>query len=1651
MDGRSASATLLVWFPKAPSLKLIVESGLSSNYELIDQSASNPITIKRLATEIIESHSNFHKSPWTNQKNSEESPQFFQYFRVRVMARFILASSVLHDKDVLGGRINQYVDVTEFTAHRLRLEYTHEQLMNTVSLNSDRNISNSMPELIHFKSPARLLTIGDVSSHRQLHQTSISMYGNKHLKPLRVWIIGQHAGSVKIHLAPIDRTLVNAFIPPGLAKQLKDPSSKISNLQLQQHNDNNQSEKFHYVATSNNDNLFKEPSITVRVTDKTSIWPVGISAHHSSGIDDARQILTSNLSSLQNSSINDNNNNNDENQFPPTPTERMPLLSGVYSLYVELKGKFNQPLKNMHRKMSILSNDDDYYVNETDRTSGGRMASSVGFLVIYEQLHGRDKIPLNLSIKNCRPDLFWIETSSSGLLESKLRSVRGTPSSSAFPTSESSHFTSRSSFFRQRTNRYSKLARRSIRMKPNLLRTGDHSVSMNQHVHKHLLANELGENITSVNLSNFWSGPMVWLLHPGIKYSGNHVILKILSVLPRPHENYNGDLLEVGLTTPSGNILVPHVRIRGEIMTPKDGIPVNEYLRSNNRYEFSAKGAQENRTSVDNTHDSMAFKDAPGFQMTHSTSSQAGTEIKSSKMPVKSNPRHLIYSSTSDGASSNTVPINSDDISVDDRSSILSDVGGGNNNQIENNESVKDRENKLSNPTAGSNRNGINGSKVRTSDSWTSTRPVLELSMYILLGLFAVVGLVFAVNCGVVIVRYRWEKMNMNQTSGNANTTYTGDSSTASGCEQAKNTKPVNYIVSTPLPYTDEISNNSKEVIGQNQIVSSISSSPKCKWIHRSKSDADNQEKLLGTNNIHDDNYNVNSNKKRKRTKRSATSVFTGRQKHKQQLNQLLPYDSELSNFTTTTLTATINNDSVTSNNINLPKTVSNLSRPNKCSLRYNEIKKNSTTAVLSVGEADMLLLQSPYRESVWQDTLRSDTNESDSRFVYLTSGNFAQQFGYTAAMQPNSFLFHQMSTPVNNTPKSECQTLGRQLKRHTTAYTQRNYQGQECSIRIISNPMSDGNKRQHCHPQHQQFTNPQLFLSDYSSETINPTHQTNNNALTKSVMVSDSWLDNSNPLMLTGSVSASLHRKQITPVYLHDECTRTLCSNSDLLNANGILSTTTSKSKIHFSGVANFPVMSPTTHRLQAPCSMPCALPVGLPNFYQEESSWISLSQHQHEINEDWTKADYPNQPFLITKDTHCNDSLEYKNQSTIDRPDRTTVDMLDVSSPVCPLNSPWQVRRPLEKSIKSSQFDCCSNNQPCELHSPLLDQVNFNDNHLHFNEVLELNETGSYSQNPPYPPIRTTSRGAIAYHTLGHVKRSNNNDTNNYQPRPLSLPQFVFIFNCHSFMLQKKCWHCMRLVYPLNRTDSSRECVKLLDENNYKEHKTKRGNYGNNSNASEMYQDCLFSSSYDILSKYVNKQQSPSEESLWWYHPVHQKRRRKRKHESKKNADDKSNHNQHHHHHHKLPISFQKQQHQQIDMYISSVSEQSSDLSIPMMNKIDSADVNVDDSMDFILNHNIKMNSKGNLCEHTAENDFNTNTEVNKSEVNIHDSEKLQTSPTTQSSQSHKHSATIHNTTDKRQYFNSQSDLSWDQELLCLSHDRLVAYFAEMKESNA
>ncbi|TPP58737.1 hypothetical protein FGIG_06633, partial [Fasciola gigantica] len=181
-----------------------------------------------------------------------------------LLHRFILAGSVLYDKDVLGGKVDQYVDVTDFTAHRIRLEKVdwlddHGGLVSARSANPD-----AAPV-------SRLILTGGLpqeSPDEEVGPIKNAPMNYTQRQSIRAWILGQRAGRVRVRLAPIDRAHLKSRMPPGLVKQLKDQKSDlIDSADLDSFGD---------------DSLWAgivkdEPTLEVIVRDEPGSWPVGIS------------------------------------------------------------------------------------------------------------------------------------------------------------------------------------------------------------------------------------------------------------------------------------------------------------------------------------------------------------------------------------------------------------------------------------------------------------------------------------------------------------------------------------------------------------------------------------------------------------------------------------------------------------------------------------------------------------------------------------------------------------------------------------------------------------------------------------------------------------------------------------------------------------------------------------------------------------------------------------------------------------------------------------------------------------------------------------------------------------------------------------------------------------------------------------------------------------------------------------------------------------------------------------------------------------------------------------------------------------------------------------------------------------------------------
>ncbi|KAM3186826.1 hypothetical protein ACTXT7_003549 [Hymenolepis weldensis] len=130
------------------------------------------------------------------------------------------------------------LDVTDLTAHCLRLEYVNE----TVSSLHPDDISNA---------PARLVLVGE---------SSVPDDSGRVQTATRVWVVGQRAGRVRVKLSPVaDSPLVKAALPTSLAKMRK-----------QQHQQNQ--------GKQNGWDAQQFQALWVTVTDNDAVWPVGITA-----------------------------------------------------------------------------------------------------------------------------------------------------------------------------------------------------------------------------------------------------------------------------------------------------------------------------------------------------------------------------------------------------------------------------------------------------------------------------------------------------------------------------------------------------------------------------------------------------------------------------------------------------------------------------------------------------------------------------------------------------------------------------------------------------------------------------------------------------------------------------------------------------------------------------------------------------------------------------------------------------------------------------------------------------------------------------------------------------------------------------------------------------------------------------------------------------------------------------------------------------------------------------------------------------------------------------------------------------------------------------------------------------------------------------
>nr|VZI26839.1 unnamed protein product [Spirometra erinaceieuropaei] len=187
----------------------------------------------------------------------------FQQTRLRAFARFTLSTADFSSENTLGGH---NLDVTDYTAHRLRLEYANEGVG---KLTTGRQLNQ--PEV-----PARLVLFSESSasqwppslapvpnSEQDSSLTPNRAEEEEHsgltgVGPSRVWLVGRRPGRVRVKLAPVaDSPLVRAALPQSLIKLRKQ----------------------HFRHHPDNQILWEpQQNLWVTVTDNDFVWPVSVTA-----------------------------------------------------------------------------------------------------------------------------------------------------------------------------------------------------------------------------------------------------------------------------------------------------------------------------------------------------------------------------------------------------------------------------------------------------------------------------------------------------------------------------------------------------------------------------------------------------------------------------------------------------------------------------------------------------------------------------------------------------------------------------------------------------------------------------------------------------------------------------------------------------------------------------------------------------------------------------------------------------------------------------------------------------------------------------------------------------------------------------------------------------------------------------------------------------------------------------------------------------------------------------------------------------------------------------------------------------------------------------------------------------------------------------
>ncbi|TGZ65923.1 hypothetical protein CRM22_005623 [Opisthorchis felineus] len=1257
MDGRSATTTLLVWFPKPPALRLVIGPETAGNSSPnIGLEKVTPIRLKRLATEIASSHSTMdYERSWSANRTSET---FFQHLSIRVLARFILAGSVLYDKDVLGGKIDQYVDVTEYTAHRLRLVHNSSE---------DNSTSTGSAELVmiyrndHLRPAEPKSSLELISGQPNLQEPLPG--------PSHVWLIGNHPGLIHLRLETLDATALRAAIPPGLEKQLKDQQQKTSS---------NASDLENLLRSSKSN-----VQLAVEITEETSVWPIGMSAQFVTDVRvKMRQSFDPGLPwDAHQTSLFRGHSNLQPNE------EILPLTSGLYGIQLDLLGGRMMHSGTIHKSFGHETNLDgsDHLLNNHFRGSSRsyllnasraafprpKSSDSSGLIIVWIHLSDGSIIlwhrmvelyqamnkdmPFRLSINNLHPEVFEVTGSSIVLVDRKRRGR----SASLAALDRRVRYLNENRFSRptpriaygQKRLHYSS----QMRFQSDSTQLDDSSPPS---FADHLMSNE--------HTGATWSGPTVWIRRDGLSFTG--------------------DVLEMGLLSASGELLVPKLRLPANIVTPKPANDAQEFEKSpvtgrqnsqvpltsdrtdktsgfptgsspdqitNNQFDSGSKkytsfqgGKSINAEIEETNHGLMAFKDAPGYR-----GHQIGLD------------RSVMTGDKGIVESNHKVPYAGP---LHEKS--LSD------------------QNEESKPALSTSPERHQNSLDGQQGTGDGSRPALEMSMYILLGLFALVGLVFAVNCGAAVARYRWERSSRRRSANSSELVQQSPSNVAD--------QPIPNSEGIPKEFTENaLEAECKPIIDKGSTENVLERCKRFILPRRPK-----RKPLL-----HRDN----------------NWVWISREKAVEVIGV-----SDQSTLSVSLGNPIAPNSPILTNSVNEVHQVAGTGEQRKIARSQSYgTRHGTTTAVLSVGEADMLLLHSPYHKSTWQDSLRPGTARVASyvdRSIHNTPVSFVPKF------VPRSPWDSEEPQAMET---SEVHTLGRPFRHHTTeTLMQRNYQGQECSIRIISNPLSEGNGGNRSDPSSQR--NSEHERSSYQNTSERPSKEV--------------WFHATNRTLM-GSASTSIRRRRTYNMNNSNWDS----SASPLMCAGQATLIDSNREKVAPIGGSQPPLFSFPNQT--APLKLGDHMTVAYGDAVMHETMMCRSWVRPRSINQT-PKRDIGNTILHDTPAQH---------------------------TPVQNYSSPWHARhaQPVNKTNPCASNQVTVDQMEARTSVPIKERFSVLDQLRESRELGQVGNSFLPVDHAPYPPVRTTSKAANCrtLETRGGARKSHSAPNH----RPMSLPQAFQVSN--------------------------------------------------------------------------------------------------------------------------------------------------------------------------------------------------------------------------------------------------------------------------------